>query len=365
MTKLCQTLILRKGRVLLGTWKKGPFAGRVTGLIGKSKDSKETPEMVAKRQCTDLAQVNINPSLVSRRALFAFLETDQNHDVAQDLGEAYVETQLLYDADLAEYMGAEPLGKPQETEEFTPRWYAVDKLPFKNMPEDDEWWYPRVLPFDEKTDEKGGERLFGEFTFVGEELTNHEVKSITASSGDLLDDKTLLCSWVQEDMATLVREVSRKVSDVVMPITEEKRGSVDSSSSSGEGEIGGQMVEDMTMAPTPVVLHNPKCSKSRTLIAALEKEGIEHDVRDYSMIPLTLSELECIDARLTLSGNETLLCRSFVEKHTEYSTNSMMLAKIALNPLENMQRPIVLYGEEAKIARPDINVAIDWLKERV
>ena len=56
MTKLCQTLILRKGRVLLGTWKKGPFAGRVTGLIGKSKNSSETPEMVAKRQCTDLAQ---------------------------------------------------------------------------------------------------------------------------------------------------------------------------------------------------------------------------------------------------------------------------------------------------------------------
>ena len=121
----------------------------------------------------------------------------------------------------------------------------------------------------------------------------------------------------------------------------------------------------MTMTPTPVVLHNPKCSKSRTLIAALEKEGIEHHVRDYSIIPLTLSELECIDARLTLSGNETLLCRSLVEEHTEYSTNNMMLAKIALNPLENMQRPIVLYGEEAKIARPDINVAIDWLKERV
>ena len=180
MTKLCQTLILRKGRVLLGTWKKGPFAGRVTGLLGKAKTEDETPEMVSQRKCQELAQVHINPQLVSRRALFAFVEQDTAHPSAQSLGEAYVETQLLYNADLAEAAGAAPLGKPVETDEFIPKWYALDKLPFKDMPEDDEWWYPRVLPdasdASDASDEE--ERLFGEFVFVGSELKSHEVKSV-------------------------------------------------------------------------------------------------------------------------------------------------------------------------------------------
>ena len=176
MTKLCQTLIVRKGRILLGTWKKGPFAGRITGLLGKTKFDDQTPEQVAQRQCLELAEVCVDPNLVSRRALFAFLEKDADHPSAKDMGSAYVEHQLIYNADLAEFIGGIELGKPQETDDFKPKWYSIDKLPFKDMPEDDEWWYPRVLQNKECSKR---ERLLGEFIFQGSELTNHSVQSVS------------------------------------------------------------------------------------------------------------------------------------------------------------------------------------------
>ena len=143
-----------------------------------------------------------------------------------------------------------------ETDDFVPKWYPLDKLPYKDMPEDDEWWYPRVLQNKECNKR---ERLLGEFTFQGSELDSHSVQSVslqrkkmmpfflfviywqvkfllfflffsffffcfifflnyfekkkvTAHGGDLLDDGSLWGSKI-DDMETLARQVSRKVSD--------------------------------------------------------------------------------------------------------------------------------------------------------
>ena len=287
MTKLCQTLIVRKGRVLLGTWKKGPFAGRVTGLLGKAKFDQETPEMVSQRKCLELAQVTIDPRLVSRRALFAFIENDKDHPSARSLGEEYVETQLIYNADVAELVGGVALGKPTETDEFVPKWYALDKLPFKDMPEDDEWWYPRVL--------EDQERLFGEFVFIGSALQSHEVKSVTAASGDLLHHDSMFTGGGANDVRTttlleseLVREISRHVAAGV--------GEDDSNPKADQGqEDHGQEEEEADeKEEVPVVLHNSNCSKSRALLRKMKAANIVHRVRDYVADPLTLSELECV-----------------------------------------------------------------------
>ena len=288
MTKLCQTLIVRKGRVLLGTWKKGPFAGRVTGLLGKAKFDQETPEMVSQRKCLELAQVTIDPRLVSRRALFAFIENDKDHPSARSLGEEYVETQLIYNADVAELVGGVALGKPTETDEFVPKWYALDKLPFKDMPEDDEWWYPRVL--------EDQERLFGEFVFIGSALQSHEVKSVTAASGDLLHHDSMFTGGGANDVRTtttlleseLVREISRHVAAGV--------GEDDSNPNANQGqEDQGQEEEEADEKDeVPVVLHNSNCSKSRALLRKMKAANIVHRVRDYVADPLTLSELECV-----------------------------------------------------------------------
>jgi 8-oxo-dGTP diphosphatase len=301
MTKLCQTLIVRKGRVLLGTWKKGPFAGRVTGLLGKAKFDQETPEMVSQRKCLELAQVTIDPRLVSRRALFAFIENDKDHPSARSLGEEYVETQLIYNADVAELVGGVALGKPTETDEFVPKWYALDKLPFKDMPEDDEWWYPRVL--------EDQERLFGEFVFIGSALQSHEVKSVTAASGDLLHHDSMFTGGGANDVRTttlleseLVREISRHVAagvgeDDSNPKANPNQGQEDQGQEvDGRGQGHGEEEEEEAdeKEEVPVVLHNSNCSKSRALLRKIEAANIVHRVRDYVADPLTLSELECV-----------------------------------------------------------------------
>lgn len=370
MTKLCQTLIVRKGRILLGTWKKGPFAGRVTGLLGKTKFDAETPEQVAKRQCFELAEVNVEPSLVSRRALFAFLEKDAEHPSAQDMGNTYVEHQLIYNADLAEYVGANPLGKPKETDDFVPKWYPLDKLPYKDMPEDDEWWYPRVLQNKECNKR---ERLLGEFTFQGSELDSHSVQSVTAHGGDLLDDGSLWGSKI-DDMETLARQVSRKVSDepnvAYLEDNENEKKQKDKEEAAANDE------EEQEKTIVPVVIHNPNCSKSRAFIATLTKEGITHNVRDFQSNPLSLSEIETIDARINQTNNneeqpisifrgDIKNCKFFCDdKHEEHDEHEVTLAMLALNPLELLERPIVVFGEEAKIGRPEPNDLIAWLKER-
>ena len=273
--------------LLTGTWKKGPFAGRVTGLLGKAKFDQETPEMVSQRKCLELAQVTIDPRLVSRRALFAFIENDKDHPSARSLGEEYVETQLIYNADVAELVGGVALGKPTETDEFVPKWYALDKLPFKDMPEDDEWWYPRVL--------EDQERLFGEFVFIGSALQSHEVKSVTAASGDLLHHDSMFTGGGANDVRTttlleseLVREISRHVAAGV--------GEDDSNPKANQGqEDQGQEEEEADeKEEVPVVLHNSNCSKSRALLRKMKAANIVHRVRDYVADPLTLSELECV-----------------------------------------------------------------------
>ena len=274
--------------MLLGTWKKGPFAGRVTGLLGKAKFDQETPEMVSQRKCLELAQVTIDPRLVSRRALFAFIENDKDHPSARSLGEEYVETQLIYNADVAELVGGVALGKPTETDEFVPKWYALDKLPFKDMPEDDEWWYPRVL--------EDQERLFGEFVFIGSALQSHEVKSVTAASGDLLHHDSMFTGGGANDVRTtttlleseLVREISRHVAAGV--------GEDDSNPKANQGQKdqGQEEEEADEKEEVPVVLHNSNCSKSRALLRKMKAANIVHRVRDYVADPLTLSELECV-----------------------------------------------------------------------
>ncbi len=89
-----------------------------------------------------------------------------------------------------------------------------------------------------------------------------------------------------------------------------------------------------------------------------------------------MSEIETIDARINQTNNneeqpisifrgDIKNCKFFCDdKHEEHDEHEVTLAMLALNPLELLERPIVVFGEEAKIGRPEPNDLIAWLKER-
>lgn len=172
---LAQALILRGSHVLLGRWKAGAFAGRISGLLGDYPAA--LPRAAAVQACSDLANLCLDPRLLSCRADFKFCEQDASAAAAKELGTTYREYQFVYDVDIVEALrinhpdlDVPGLGEPRETEYFKPIWYHINDIPFSEMPQDDVLWYRRVIV--------DGEKLTGTFTFDGEMLISHSLGAI-------------------------------------------------------------------------------------------------------------------------------------------------------------------------------------------
>ncbi|MEM7305104.1 MAG: arsenate reductase family protein [Planctomycetota bacterium] len=108
------------------------------------------------------------------------------------------------------------------------------------------------------------------------------------------------------------------------------------------------------------LLHNPRCSKSRALKAALEERGVEFTERLYLEAPLSREELGELQKRLGASASA--LVRS---KEPEYaqaglsaaSTDDELLAAVAGHP-KLMERPVLIRGDRAAIGRPTPDAAL-------
>lgn len=107
------------------------------------------------------------------------------------------------------------------------------------------------------------------------------------------------------------------------------------------------------------VYHNPRCSKSREACALIETacaaSGEDVTVIEYLKMPPTLAELKSLHTRLGVPVRDMLR-----EGETEYAelglsnaslSDNDLLAAIVAHP-KLLQRPIVVRGEHAVIARP-------------
>ena len=106
---------------------------------------------------------------------------------------------------------------------------------------------------------------------------------------------------------------------------------------------------------TVQIYHNPRCSKSREALALLQAQGLTPEVVDYLKTPPTAPEL----ARLaTLLGRPVrALLRSGEAEYESLGLadpaldDAALLRAIAAHPVL-LQRPIVVHGPRAVIARP-------------
>lgn len=103
------------------------------------------------------------------------------------------------------------------------------------------------------------------------------------------------------------------------------------------------------------LFHNPACSKSREALALLQARGLDPEVIDYLQAPPSLAQLQQLRARLGLPARELL--RSSEDAFAQLGldnpllTEDDLLAAIVAHPIL-LQRPIVVSGERALIARP-------------
>ena len=118
----------------------------------------------------------------------------------------------------------------------------------------------------------------------------------------------------------------------------------------------------MTTTPSVTIFHNPGCSKSRDALTILEQRSIEHAVIDYLTAPPSRDQLESIIDRLIDPLPD--LVRRTDERFAElgldpsaYQDTGEIVELLLAHP-ELMQRPIVVGGGKAVIARPGERVAL-------
>lgn len=140
-------LFVFRGRsVLLIDKKKGLGAGKINGPGGRV-DPGETPRQAAIREVEE--ELHVTPTGVKKAGELMFQFTD-GHSI-----HGYVFTATGY------------RGRPTETDEATPLWFPVNKLPYDRMWADDRVWMPLLLE---------GRRFVGEFLFDGDQMLGCEVE---------------------------------------------------------------------------------------------------------------------------------------------------------------------------------------------
>jgi len=104
----------------------------------------------------------------------------------------------------------------------------------------------------------------------------------------------------------------------------------------------------------PTVWFNPSCSKCRTTQGILAERGVEANYLEYLREPPSIDELRRV---LTMLGTDDprAICRTGEAKWAELgldtATDYEVLAALAANPAL-IERPIVIVGDRAVVARP-------------
>lgn len=102
------------------------------------------------------------------------------------------------------------------------------------------------------------------------------------------------------------------------------------------------------------IYHNPRCSKSRIAKSFLEEKGLSFDIIEYLKEPLTVPNLTEIIAQLNMKPQELLRKNEAIYKEKfkgkTLSDKEWIEAMVEFPKL--MERPIVVNGEKAVVARP-------------
>ncbi len=102
-----------------------------------------------------------------------------------------------------------------------------------------------------------------------------------------------------------------------------------------------------------MLLHNPRCSKSRAALKLLEEHAADFTVRKYLDEPLSLDELRILKQKLGREPAEWIRWGQDEAKGLDKDAPPMeLLGAIAEHPIL-MERPILVRDDDAFVGRPD------------
>jgi arsenate reductase len=110
---------------------------------------------------------------------------------------------------------------------------------------------------------------------------------------------------------------------------------------------------------TVTIFHNPRCSKSRQMLALLEKRGIDPEIRLYLQDPPDAAELRALLDLLDFTPRQ-LMRKSeaaYREQHLadEGLDDDALITAMVETP-KLIERPIVLANGKAAVGRPPESV---------
>lgn len=101
------------------------------------------------------------------------------------------------------------------------------------------------------------------------------------------------------------------------------------------------------------IYHNPRCSKSREALSLIQKRGLEPEVIEYLKTPLNAAELKDLLKLLKLKPRDILRTKdaNFEALGLDLDDDKAVIQALVAHP-ELMERPIVVQGSTALVARP-------------
>ena len=107
------------------------------------------------------------------------------------------------------------------------------------------------------------------------------------------------------------------------------------------------------------IWHNPKCSKSRAAMELLENKNIDANVVKYLEQNPTKEQIKDVLKKLRISAKELL--RTSEDIYKELNLNQIddeetLIDFMVKNPIL-IERPIIIKGDKAVIARPIENLS--------
>jgi arsenate reductase len=106
--------------------------------------------------------------------------------------------------------------------------------------------------------------------------------------------------------------------------------------------------------PDIAIYHNSRCTKSRNALQILQEKGVPFRIHNYMQEPLSAAEIKRL-LRLLDMPAESLIRKNEPIYKEKFRQRSMKedewIEAMVLHP-QLIERPIVVYGQKAVVARP-------------